>query len=456
MITFPHFQTIISGITGDPEVQEELTSLLNDEAINSFEGFRREADRIHGSEPFTTQSNNTDCYQPPNGPPDPYLPRETEPTGSRYSEIELQQIRNLWPWTCNLPVNLIQRTSIMDLSSMNKSNQTSTDMSRQGMTNQLQANTRSLALPKHTGSHLDDSLHKICRVRFDRFSRLSVRDLIAEAKKIIPREGHPPSDNYDLEFFGLSHCISARGWIEVHNPASTTMCLKMFSRHNSSSTSSSSQAKFSLIGNGEAIGVGENYKEIASMQELRQSLRAYQMASLMALPWYPAPAALIIFLEHNQFLSGEIHSGNQARVLTDFINTVFLKNAKLWGSSDPPLSVELLRNTWQHFVADNNPSSQPLSLFQESQRPIQVSGKNPGFLGKQRYSNTHQTSQYNTSTNTKYANGRNDICNRYNQGRCPFQKQSSCIMPSRNGTSPKTLRHVCLKCYQPHPLNKHK
>lgn len=431
-----------------------MISILNDEAINSFEGFRREADRIHGSEPFIPTSNNTDYYQPLNGPPDPYLPRVNETTGPRYSVEDLEKIRNMWPWTCNIPENLIQQTSLSDLSTINKTNLTTSDMSRQGISNQLQANTRSLTLPKHTGSHIDDSLYNICPVRFDRFSRLSVRELVAEAKKTIPRDGHPPSDNYDLDFYGLSHCISARGWIEVHNPASTTMCLKMFSKHNSSSTSSSAQAKFSLIGNGEAIGVGENYKEIASMQELRQSLRAYQMASHMALPWYPAPAALIIFLEHNQFLSGEIQGNQQARTLTDFVNTVFLKNARLWCSSDPPLSVELLRNTWQHFVADNSLGSQPISMLQETQRTAQYPNKNQNYPGKPRYSNTNPPSQFSSSNNTK--NGRGEICNRYNHGTCPSQRQSSCTMPSRNGASPRPLRHVCLKCYQPHPLNKHK
>ena len=101
---------------------------------------------------------------------------------------------------------------------MNKANLTLTDMSRQGIANQLQANNRALIQPKHTGAHIDDSLNSLCPVRFDRFPRLSIRELMVAAKKIVPVNGLPPSDNYDLDFFGLSHCVSARGWVEVHNP----------------------------------------------------------------------------------------------------------------------------------------------------------------------------------------------------------------------------------------------
>ena len=259
------------------------------------------ADIIHGQPPpFIPNHTALLCVQPSpipsDGPPNPHLPfSSSEP---RYSDKELEDILSLFPWAENLPSSLIQKSTLLEISSMNKSNLTSSDLSRQGMSNRLQANSKSLSAPKFTGSHCDNSSNELRPVRFDRFPRISIRDLMIAAKKQIPVNGIPPCDTNDLEFFSLANHVSARGWVEVHNPGSTSMTLKMFSRFNSSSSSSSSQAKFSLLANGEAIGVGENYKDIFSMSELKQSLRAYQQASFMALPWYPAPTALILFLEH--------------------------------------------------------------------------------------------------------------------------------------------------------------
>ena len=215
--------------------------------------------------------------QPPIGPPNPHLPPVT--TGPRYSNSELEEIKSLFPLTLNIPASLIQKSSLLELSSMNKANLSTSDMSRQGLNNQLQATAHSLSIPKHRGEHCDDSYNLLCPVRFDRFPRLSIRDLIVCAKKQFPANGLPPCDSYDLDFFGLNHCVSARGWVEVHNPGSTNMSLKMFSRFNSSTTNSSSQAKFSLLANREAIGVGENYRDIFSVgtQTIPESLSSSQL-----------------------------------------------------------------------------------------------------------------------------------------------------------------------------------
>ena len=220
------------------------------------------------------------------------------------------------------------------------------------------------------------------------------------------------------------------------------MTLKMFSRFNSSSSSSSSQAKFSLLANGEAIGVGENYKDIFSMSELKQSLRAYKQASFMALPWYPAPTALILFLEHHDFMSAEVHS-NQAKIVSDFCNEVFAKNARLWNSSDPPLSVELLRNTWVHFLVDNNLNSFKTAASKSYTQPASA-GIAPPYPAKS-YSKFNKSSIYNS-----------DICVRFNSEICPSQKLPSCILPSKSSAKPIRLRHVCLKCKGNHPQSRHR
>ena len=264
------------------------------------------------------------------------------------------------------------------------------------------------------------------------------------AKKVVPANGLPPSDNYDLDFFSLSHCVTARGWVEVHNPGSTSMCLRMFSRFNSTSTTSSSQAKFSLLGNGEAIGVGENYKNIFSMAELYcHSLvsSTHRTDSLLGTP--------------------PVHDQRDTRKPSKDFNRLlqhgFLKNAKLLRSADPPLSVELLRNTWQHFVADNSLGFQPSSSVQENQKQTSAQFRNPTNLGKSKFSPLplSSSSHYNSNSKRKSSYAGGEICIRYNQGSCLSQNLHSCMMPSRKGANPCPLKRVCFKCYQLHPQFKH-
>ena len=110
----------ISGTSGNPEVQEEIDLILQEEAINSCEGFRREATRIHVSEPLISYpQENSNVFQPQSGPPDPHT--GSSPTGLKYSEPELEQIRDLFPWTLNIPGNLIQTASLQELSSLRPS-----------------------------------------------------------------------------------------------------------------------------------------------------------------------------------------------------------------------------------------------------------------------------------------------------------------------------------------------
>jgi hypothetical protein len=42
----------------------------------------------------------------------------------------------------------------------------------------------------------------------------------------------PPIGNYDMGALGLAGYVSARGWAEIHNPASTKLSIKLFNINN--------------------------------------------------------------------------------------------------------------------------------------------------------------------------------------------------------------------------------
>lgn len=364
--------------------------------------------------------------------------------------MELINIRKLFPWTLGVEDSLVHRIPFHKFTEMTPKT-LRVDKSKQGIKDQLLSNSCSLEVPLHTGAHTDDSYNLLCPVRLDRYPRTSVREFIANAKKILPPGGVPPVDTYDLDFFGMSHSVSERGWYEIHNPGSEVMCLKMFSKANSGSAAEDPKAAFSLLANGEAIGVGESWKEIVSLSEFKQALRAYMTASFLAMPWYPAPLCLFNFLELHQYMEGVLPI-NQAKILTRFVNTIFIKNAKAWRTADtPPLSVEPLLVSWQHFLAENNIGSSTAIPTQDSRLRSRPSAHHSSPVGLNYNPLAPPPPISSNLSNSSYKKAAaSDICIRFNKGTCPSQNKPYCFMPSRSNGAQRKLKHVCNRCSATH------
>jgi hypothetical protein len=49
---------------------------------------------------------------------------------------------------------------------------------------------------------------------------------------VIGLTGHPPLSNYDLTAVGNGRFVTRKGWIELGNPASVKISLKLFNINN--------------------------------------------------------------------------------------------------------------------------------------------------------------------------------------------------------------------------------
>ena len=414
-------------------------------------------DRIHGSVPRAT-GTSIFPFQVNAGPPAPVQDpiramasslNYDSRTGTKYSPAELISIKKLFPWVEEVEESLIHMIPLHKFSEMTPK-PPKQDTSRQGLRDRLMSNSKKLVNPSHSGSHSDDSFTQLCPVRVDRYPRTSVQEFISTAKKILPRGGVPPVDGYDLDFLGLGGTVTDRGWVEVHNPGSEFLNLKMFSKANSYSASEGSRTSFSILSSGDAIGIGDCLKDIVSMAEFKQALRSYVAASYFALPWYPAPQALVNFLEHHRYMEAYIPS-NQASTLTRFVNAVMYKNAKSWRTTDiPPLSVEDLFRTWSHFTADasGSPADFNARFTPDRQSRRDFSKRtivNPPSL----FPKASQLTSFPRQSSPPATSGSSDVCIRFNLGICPSQRNSSCILTYKSGRA-RTLQHTCDRCGKYH------
>jgi hypothetical protein len=83
--------------------------------------------------------------------------------------------------------------------------------------------------PVLIGEGLDDRWTNLHKGRFLAGAGCSAAKLWLTARFHIGLNGSPPLGNYDMNAVGLGGFVSAKGWVELANPASAKISLKMFS-----------------------------------------------------------------------------------------------------------------------------------------------------------------------------------------------------------------------------------
>ena len=75
----------------------------------------------------------------------------------------------------------------------------------------------------------DNRLDILHPARFLPGATCSASKMWLEARRIIGGSGPQPLSTYDMASIGLGGSVSAKGWVELHNPASPFLYIKMFS-----------------------------------------------------------------------------------------------------------------------------------------------------------------------------------------------------------------------------------
>ena len=165
-----------------------------------------------------------------------------------------------------------------------------------------------------------------------------------------------PLSSYDMEAIGLSGCVTTRGWYELHDPASTSLSLKLF-RSTNVGNSTSSTKRLKLADSDGVINVVDNLQEIADLADFQTVLQAVSKAAAFAVPWNHSFNAIEGFLHATNFCAAELaHRPNRAALLTSFVNHVFGINTKKWSSDVVFLRAEELRSCWLAFFGTRSAS----------------------------------------------------------------------------------------------------
>jgi hypothetical protein len=201
----------------------------------------------------------------------------------------------------------------------------------------LAANRAALSLSAKTVQQGTDNRWSVLHEgRFLPGAGCSAAKLWLRAREVIGLTGAPPIGNYDLGAVGLGGFVSARGWVELANPSSTKVSLRLFSLNNCSSKLSTSKSEASEL----------PLPDFAEIGEFQLALRTLRTAAAFVSPWNMSYAALENFLINSKFCADDLGGVDKpAVILTQFVDYTLVENAARWRDCEPFLTSGELKNS---------------------------------------------------------------------------------------------------------------
>jgi hypothetical protein len=308
------------------------------------------------------------------------------------------------------------------------------------------------ANPTSVPAGKDDRSSVLHQARFYGGMACTAQKMWLEAREVHGLDGIPPLANYDMAASGLGGCVTARGWLELHNPASTHLTIKLFSATNLGSSTGNTR-RLTLAGDEDGISIGEHLKEIEDLEELQQAMRVLCRAAHLVMHWNHSFNALDGFLHTSKWGAAEL-AGNSRRAatLTKFVNHVIGLNAEAWQLKNPFLSIGDLKTRWTEWL-----STRPASEFTPAVANFNAAhagsagGQLSRFARRRAAQQQHQHNQQFTFPNlstpppTQQGQGQGGgrqpkpkYCRKFNAGTCLNAAGNCALMPS--GTP---LLHRC-------------
>jgi len=318
-------------------------------------------------------------------------------------------------------------------------------------------------------SEQDNRIDTFHRIRWAGGPACGSQGVWAHTRSSNPLDGVEPIAAYDMETIGLGGHVTARGWIEIHNPASKSLSLKLFSSNNvGNATASSKRITFSESDDG--FDVGESMKEISDLGEFKTALRALKAAMRYSLPWNFSVEAIDGFLQNSAFCAVDlVNVPNKASVLTGFVNYALGINAQRWQRKMPFLSTGDLEQQWPSFFRTRCPAASHNAQNMQQQQRRQFTnfgtgnfnrkpfGPRPGApTSSQPYHTPGPKAVPSNLIALTHSVSEDQLCRRFNFGVCPNQ-WDSCF--KADGTK---LFHMCSamkngqSCKGNHPTSGHR
>jgi hypothetical protein len=289
----------------------------------------------------------------------------------------------------------------------------------------------------------DDRCGTLHKGRFLAGAACSSKKFWLAARAAIDVTGHEPVANYDLSSVGMGGFVTSKGWIELANPGSTKMALKLFNINNVGNKLPGSRTSAEPV---------QGDDDIAELGEFKLALRTLRTAAQFVCPWNLSFLALENFLVQSEFCMTELSgTENPAGTLTQFVDYILHENANRWRDSEPFLQTPELKTAWFSFS-----SARPRVLLKKkevsgSMSQVTTARKQTPKLPKGQASGFGGLPSNHPRLNMPFT----DACKAYNVGKCSKQA-GTCT--TKKGTP---LRHTCnwsdlsvhnaVVCGQPHP-----
>ena len=246
------------------------------------------------------------------------------------------------------------------------------------------------------------------------------------AREVLGSKGHPPLSTYDMAAIGLGGCVSSKGWVEIHNPSSATISIKMFSMGSCTRVTTKD----------------EDFPDLEDLSELKAALRVLRGAMAFVHPWNRSVDALENFFLQNSFCSKDLAgTERQTKLLTLFIDYVLGENASRWRGMEPFLNTRDLRMVWADFLSQRGSSFKQKGGQNTNYKPQLQGGQGQGQGQGQ---GGRDLASHRLGVPGFLFNG--DICVLWNLGKC-VRAPGQCS--TKMG---KKLRHVCN--FRADPVNK--
>jgi hypothetical protein len=242
--------------------------------------------------------------------------------------------------------------------------------------------------------------------RFLAGAACSTAKLWTSAREVIGLSGLPAVACYDMASVGLGGVITPKGWIELHNPASAKISLRMFSINNCGARAIPGKPGASPDG---------HLADIVELGEFKSALRAMRAAASFVRPWDFSFLALESFLLQSNFCNADLAGlDKQAVILTQFVDYILSENSNKYQDGEPFLSTGSLKASWDAFFG-----ARPQAA---------IGGRHNNRSFKEKSSQRKPD-----SGPARFLN----ICFAWNKGLC-LKSPESCT--SKRGTP---LKHVC-------------
>jgi hypothetical protein len=186
----------------------------------------------------------------------------------------------------------------------------------------------------------------------------SAAKLWLAAKEAMGSAVPPPVGCYDMGSIGLAGYVSSKGWVELSNPASTKISVKMFNINNCSARSGPKKQ-------------GEGEDDSLELGELKLAVRVLRSAMSFVMPWNQSVAALEGFLLQSNYCAADLANvDRKAHILTKFVDYVLQQNGDRWRDAEPFLAAGELKTTWSAFFG-----AQPVAQLGQKKGQKQQGGQ---------------------------------------------------------------------------------